>query len=257
MRAARRESESGYYHVVARGNGKQIIFESDDDRATFVRMLGESSSAVGVGIIAWCLMENHVHMVLEDAEGRMSEAMRTLLSRYARYFNERTGHVGHVFQERFFSEPIEGDSYLLAAVRYVHLNPERAGVCPAGEYRWSSYQEYLGAPGLTRTETVLDMVQGPEGFIALCSDDGGAVYVPRLGCGMDENARLRVATEVLSAAGLGAPGDVKGLSRARRDAAIRLLGEKGFSIRWIERLTGVGRGTIAYVLSGGREEPDR
>lgn len=114
-----------------------------------------------------------------------------------------------------------------------------------------------GRAGLARTETVLDMVQGPEGFIALCSDDGGVVYVPRLGRGMGENARLRVATEVLSAAGLGAPGDVKRLSRARRDAAIRLLGEKGFSIRWIERLTGVGRGTIAHVLSGGQEEPDR
>lgn len=147
MRAARRESESGYYHVVARGNGKQIIFESNDDRATFVRMLGESSSAAGVKIIAWCLMENHVHMVLEDADGRMSEAMRMLLSRYARYFNERTGHVGHVFQERFFSEPIEGDRYLLAAVRYVHLNPERAGVCPAGEL---SVEQLSGVPGRAR-----------------------------------------------------------------------------------------------------------
>ena len=257
MRVARRESESGYYHVVARGNGKQIIFESNDDRATFVRMLEESASAADVGIIAWCLMGNHVHLVLEDAGSRMSDAMRTLLARYARYFNERTGHVGHVFQERFFSEPIEGDSYLLAAVRYVHLNPERAGVCSAGEYRWSSYQEYLGVPSLSRTETVLDMVQGPEGFIALCSDDSGAVYVPRFERGADESARLRAATEVLAAAGLGAPGDVKELSRARRNAAIRLLGEKGFSIRWIERLTGLGRGTIAYVLSDKREEPDK
>lgn len=257
MRPPRMGSESGYYHVVARGNGKQIIFEGDDDRSVFVRMLGESTAAVSMGVIAWCLMESHVHLILEDAEGRLSDGMRSLLARYARYFNERTGHVGHVFQERFYSEPIESEGYLLAAVRYVHLNPERAGVCAAGEYRWSSYREYLGTPGLARTELVLEMVQGPRGFIELCADGGGSVYVPGHVRGLDEGAGLRVATDALATAGLGAPGDVKGLSRARRNAAIRLLSERGFSIRRIERLTGVGRGTIAYVLSSGREEPDK
>ena len=209
MRVARRESESGYYHVVARGNGKQIIFESDDDRATFVRMLEESASAADVGIIAWCLMGNHVHLVLEDAGSRMSDAMRTLLARYARYFNERTGHVGHVFQERFFSEPIEGDSYLLAAVRYVHLNPERAGVCSAGEYRWSSYGEYVGVPVITDTSIVLDMVGGPEGFARFCGErsDTMAGYNP-VQVSRTQDELLIAARSILDEQGFG--------SRAKR-----------------------------------------
>lgn len=256
MRAARRVAESGFYHVVTRGNGKQIIFESDDDRAAFVKLLKECTNAEGVSVIAWCLMDNHVHIILLDPDGRLSEVMRTLLTRYANRFNARTGHVGHVFQERFYSEAIESDRQLLAAVRYVHLNPEKGGLCAADKYRWSSYSEYVGSESaqLARTEIVLDMLQGPEGFISLIRESGDAcAYVPRFGL-MDEADALTVATDALLAAGLCAPGDVKGLSKPRRNKAIVVLSELGFSIRRIERVTGVGRGTIAYVLRREREK---
>lgn len=255
MRAARRVAESGFYHVVTRGNGKQIIFESDEDRAAFVRLLRECTHSEGVSVIAWCLMENHVHVVLLDPDGRLSDVMRTLLTRYANRFNARTGHVGHVFQERFFSETIESDRQLLAAVRYVHLNPEKGGLCAAEKYRWSSYSEYVGnkTAQLTRTDIVLDMLQGTEGFARLIRQpDDAYAYVPRCEL-LDEDDALTIATDALLAAGLCAPGDVKGLSKPRRNKAIVVLSKLGFSIRRIERMTGVGRGTIAYVLRRERE----
>lgn len=248
MRTARRQAESGFYHVVARGNGKQILFEDDAYRERFITLLGECSKRCDVRVIAWCLMENHVHLILEDEGNRLSEMMCELLSRYARYFNGRSSHVGHVFQERFFSEPIEGESYLLAAVRYVHLNPERAGICSPDEYEWSSYYEYMDEPVITETGIVLGMVQGRDGFAALCGEHGGPEYAPSRRR-EEKDETLRSAEIILARAGFGAPGDVKGMPRAQRNDAIRLLRRTGFSIRQIERLTGVGRGTIAHVVS--------
>ena len=251
VRTPRRVSESGFYHVVARGNGRQVLFESDAHREKFVTLLGECMGREGVGIIAWCLMENHVHLVLEDEGQRLSEAMHLLLTRYAQYFNQLSGHVGHVFQERFFSEPVDGERYLLAAVRYVHLNPERAGICRASDYEWSSYREYVGEPFITRTSVVLDMVQGREGFVALCAEQDGPEFASSRRRGSEDEI-LRSASYVLERAMLGAPGDVKALPRERRNKAIRLLRRTGFSIRQIERLTGVGRGTVEYVTRGAR-----
>lgn len=252
MRAVRKQAESGFYHVVARGNGKQILFEDDTYREGFVGLLGECAERFDVGVIAWCLMENHVHLVLDDVGNRLSEMMCALLSRYARFFNTRSGHVGHVFQGRFYSEPIEGEGYLLAAVRYVHLNPERAGVCAYDEYEWSSYREYVGEPVIAKTNVILDMVQGRDGFVALCGEGDGPEYAPsRRREGADET--LRGAEDVLGRAGFGSPGDVKGLPRKQRNEAICLLRRTGFSMRQIERLTGVGRGTIEYVVRRARK----
>lgn len=107
--APRRRSETGVYHVVVRGNGRQVLFYDDADRQAFLAMLARRTSDVGMSIWAWCLMSNHVHMLLEDQRNELSHAMQLLLTGYARYFNDKTGHVGHVFQQRFFSEPIESE----------------------------------------------------------------------------------------------------------------------------------------------------
>ena len=126
-RRARRSSESGYYHVMLRGNGRQVIFEDDLDRREFLRELSETMAQSGVSIVAWCLMSNHVHLLLADEQGSLSTAVHHLATRYARHFNRRTGHVGSVFDGRFKSVPVESDVQLLAAVRYIHENPVRAG----------------------------------------------------------------------------------------------------------------------------------
>lgn len=253
MRAARAKSESGCYHVVAWGNGRQIIFESDADRTRFLHLLQERAGATGVSVIAWCLMDNHVHLILEDCANRLSEFMHVLLTRYAAYFNSRSGHVGHVFQERFFSEPIESDRHLLAAVRYVHLNPERAGISGAESYAWSSFGEYVGRQGaaaLSRTQTVLDIVQGAKGFRRLCEADAEPGLPMTCRCD-EEGELLSIANGILRDAGMGEASEVGGLPRERRDDALRLLRRAGFSIRRIERMTGVGRGTVHRVTGTG------
>lgn len=133
-RPARAASESGYYHVVLRGNGKQLLFEDDIDRHAFVDMAAEQLAKRGIDVIAWCLMDNHVHLLLRDVDMQLSGAMHALATKYAQYFNRRNGHSGHVFQGRFGSFPVNDDAYMLEAVRYIHDNPAKAGVSAASEY---------------------------------------------------------------------------------------------------------------------------
>lgn len=142
-RVARAKSSSGYYHVMARGSGGQLLFECGEDYAVFLESLGSCADEHSVSLIAYCLMPNHVHLLVRDGDDELGEMMRSLLSGYAQSYNKRTGHVGHVFQQRFKSCPVESDEYLLQLVRYIHENPAKAGICKAEEYWWSSYHEYV------------------------------------------------------------------------------------------------------------------
>lgn len=275
---ARERAESGFYHVMTRGNGRQLIFESSRDRMELLGLLRASARRGGTAVLAWCLMPNHLHLVLDDPAEGLGETMQRALTSYARSYNARTGHVGHLFQGRYTSVPLEDDARLLGAVRYVHLNPERAGIALADDYAWSSYAEYAGGPavvdGLVDTSTVLELVGGREGFVELCREgaegvpgapaegapgetgagvpvSGAGAYCP-LGASMSSDERLLAARGVLADAGFGTPADVKGLPRRRRDEAIGLLRASGFSIREIERMTGVGRGVVARVRAHAR-----
>lgn len=105
MRAVRKQAESGFYHVVARGNGKQILFEDDTYRERFVGLLGECAERFDVGVIAWCLMENHVHLVLDDVGNRLSEMMCALLSRYARFFSMSGAAIGNTWASLSLPRP--------------------------------------------------------------------------------------------------------------------------------------------------------
>ena len=122
---ARKMSESGYYHAIARGNGRQLIFEDDDDRLLLLQKLEEVFAQKHIVVIAWCLMDNHFHLALFDREQALSAAFQAVLSSYARLHNRKTGHSGHLFDARFWSEPIKSDAQLLETVRYIHDNPQK------------------------------------------------------------------------------------------------------------------------------------
>lgn len=246
MRVPRQVSRSGYYHVVIKGDGGQALFEGDADRRVFLRLAERYFAELGVSVIAWCLMENHVHLVLrDDAEG-LSVAMHRLGTAYARHYNDRTGRVGHLFRERFMSSPIESESYLLEAVRYVHNNPEKAGVCRAEEYPWSSYSSYV-APGSSGeltvdTSMVLDLLGGEKGFAEFVAARSGCLYRPPSGKRLDDAETRDAAACVL---GDIAPVEVKNLPVERRNQLLRELRAAGLSVRQIARLTGVGRNIAA------------
>lgn len=141
-RPARKQSESGYQHVIVRGIGRQLLFEDANDYRYYLWLLEKYSGETGVTVCAYCLMNNHVHLLLFDMEAQVSLFMKKMGISYTAYFNRNYERVGHLFQDRFKSEPIENEPYLLSVFRYILRNPEKAGICSAFEYPWSSVSLY-------------------------------------------------------------------------------------------------------------------
>lgn len=244
-RGARKVAESGFYHVMMRGSGRQILFEDDGDMSKFLSILSEMLDRSGVVLIAWCLMTNHVHLLVSDEGRRLSEALHDLTSAYAGYFNRKTGHVGAVFGGRFKSVPIESEAQLVAAARYIHDNPEKAGICSADEYEWSSFGEYAGKPWICDVSVIAGVLGGVESLLASGDTLKGAPYHFRTGRRVPDEELLDVARATLHPRD---PSEVKGLEASSRHEALRRLSEAGLSQRQIERVTGVGRYSIQRAL---------
>jgi putative transposase len=139
------ESAGALYHVTARGNARQNIFLDDEDRQRFLGVLARVVSRFHLLLHAYCLMENHFHLVVETPDGNLSKTMRQLNGVYTQAFNRRHQRVGHVLQGRFKAILVDRDSYLLELCRYVVLNPVRAKrTRKADIYSWSSYRATAG-----------------------------------------------------------------------------------------------------------------
>jgi putative transposase len=161
-RQKRALSNSNAYHVMARGNEKRDIFLDNQDREVFLIILNRIKQAVYFDLFAYCLMNNHYHLALRVlAAEYLSQIMSRINTSYALYFNHKYKRVGHLFQGRFLSEPIDDDRYLLAVVRYIHNNPVKAMFKQKPEhYHWSSYNLYLKEAqrhsNLVNTKFILD-----------------------------------------------------------------------------------------------------
>jgi len=137
-------SSSQIYHIMLRGNSRRDIFLDDEDRQKFLYTLINKKKDNEFILYAYCLMDNHVHLVLKENKDNISHIMKRINTVYAIYFNKKYQQSGHFFQDRFKSEVIEGEPYLLAAIRYIHNNPLKARLVKVPEdYKWSSYSEYL------------------------------------------------------------------------------------------------------------------
>ncbi len=143
-RQARTTSETGYYHVMMRGNNKTYIFQRESDKTFLMELLFEFEKEGFIQLAAWCVMDNHVHIVVKAEPDNLTTALKRLNIRYAMHYHNVHGTIGHVFQDRFKSEPIETDGYLMMVMRYIHQNPVKAKLIPTvEEYPWSSYKHFL------------------------------------------------------------------------------------------------------------------
>ncbi len=140
-RQLRLQFPGAVYHVTSRGNAQQDIFADDADRARFLDLLGREIEQQRWRCHAYCLMDNHYHLLVETPEANLSRGMGRLNMAYAQGFNRRHQRVGHLFQGRFHAIVVEKDSHLLELCRYVVLNPVRAGIAAVPEvWPWSSYR---------------------------------------------------------------------------------------------------------------------
>jgi len=151
-RKPRIEVEGGLYHVLTRGNNRQRIFYDDEDYLKLLTMLARQKQRLPFYLYAYCLMPNHLHLLIERREDAISAVMRRLLTGYSQHHNRRYRKVGHVFHGRYKSILCQTDRYMAELVRYIHLNPVRAKLVAAPEdYRYSGHRVYLG---LDRSELV-------------------------------------------------------------------------------------------------------
>jgi REP element-mobilizing transposase RayT len=150
----------GVHHVYARGNRQQPIYRDSKDRLTYLRILGHVVGDHRWRCLAYCLMDNHVHLVVETPEPNLGLGVQQLHGTYARVFNDRHEHTGHLFQGRYGATTIRTDEQLVAVVRYLAMNPVTAGLCATPEqWAWGSCRhrppwldharllQYLGAGG--------------------------------------------------------------------------------------------------------------
>ena len=248
MRAARKQSPADIYHVIARGVGKQLIFEDDRDRRFFMKLLVEALEDSSAELYAWCLMGNHFHLLVHAPISSLAQLMKQVCGRYAQWFNAKYGRVGHLFQERYKSEPVSDDEYLLTVVRYIHDNPSKAGIAPTAKYPWSSYREYAGRPIVCKTEFVTAVFGGREGFLSFHSGEPRGkscldIDEPRSKTRpMTDELALEIAQDLLGSTSLS---DLKMLPIEERRQLLKSLKNAGLSIRQLERFTGIGRNAIA------------
>ncbi|WP_418627215.1 REP-associated tyrosine transposase [Anaerosinus sp.] len=160
-RQQRDRSNTGYYHIMIRGNDKKDIFIDEQDKIYFIEILKTKKEENKYGLIAFCIMDNHAHLILQEKEEDIANIMKRINISYVFYFNKKYKRIGHLFQDRYKSEKIEEDSYLLMATRYIHQNPVKAGIVnKAEQYKWSSYKAYIGKDEESAKEIDKELVLG-------------------------------------------------------------------------------------------------
>ena len=146
-RQARLDVPGALHHIMVRGIDKSDIFRDDEDKARFLLRLGQNVEEGKCSVYAWVLMSNHVHILFRSGKDGISTVMRKLLTWYAQYFNRKHRRTGHLFENRYKSILCDEDNYLLALIRYIHLNPMRAGMVKTIEeldlYPWSGHSAVM------------------------------------------------------------------------------------------------------------------
>jgi REP element-mobilizing transposase RayT len=136
------------YHITTRGNHRNDIFKDEEDFQVYLTQVEENFdyyNYLSYQLIAYCLMDNHVHLIIKTDKEPLTRFMRRLNSIYTKYFNKKYNYIGHLFQDKYFSELIEDDKQMLETSRYVHLNPVKANMVEKPEeYKWSSYSMFIG-----------------------------------------------------------------------------------------------------------------
>lgn len=252
-RTRRLKSETGIYHVILRGINKQMIFEDDEDHEMFLKTLKQYKSQSQYKLLAYCLMGNHVHLLLKTEKEELGQIFRRIGASYVYWYNHKYNRTGHLFQDRYKSEVVETDAYLFAVLRYIHQNPLKAGmVKKLEEYTWSSYAEYLGLTNdqyidkdfvlnlfdENRTKAIDDF----KVFNETKTDDECLDIRERKS--MSDKEAIKLIKKKYAVASSSELNHFDGKNRTK---CLKFLLKKGLSERQIARITGISRYVIRKV----------
>ena len=242
-RQARRKSESGIYHIMLRGINQQQIFEDEEDGFRFLETLSKYKEQCGYEIYAYCLMGNHVHILLKEGKENLTLVLKRIAGSYVYWYNWKYRRCGHLFQDRFKSEPVEDDAYFLTVIRYIHQNPIKAGICKNIDgYKFSSYNEYINKPNLVNVDFCLGIID-KEQFIEFNNEfnDDICLDIRDNDFRLTDDEALKIIWKICKCKSVS---DFQKLDKIKRNYYIEKLYKHGLSIRQISRLTGLSRKII-------------
>ncbi len=247
-RRAREKSNTGIYHIMMRGINRQEIFHEEEDYQRYIETLQRIILESEADLLGYCLMDNHTHLLIKENVKEISHIIKRLGTSYAWWYNWKYERSGHVFQDRFRSEKVEEESYLLLVIRYIHQNPVKAGiVVKPEEYRWSSCSAYYGneetPQGLTQTKIIFEQLSEDqdrarkilveymkEGNDDQCLEDKKPSRVS------DEDVRNQIKSIMQNRPF----NSLQHMEKAERDKTIRIMKEiEGISLRQIARIIGL------------------
>ncbi len=242
-RKPRKFSETDIYHIILRGNDKSDIFYDDQDRYIFLDIIEETKKKFNYEVYAFCLMTNHIHMIIKVKDDFLSKAIQSLELRYSLYFNKKLNRSGHLFENRFFSKQVENLNYFLTVCKYVHRNPEKANIEKTENYKWSSFAEYNGKERIINKNVLLHYFGNSiDEFkkYTLINDDKEQLYdfseFELIGRLSEED----VGNIIVQKFELKNASDVSLLEKEKRDEILVSLKElKGTSLAQISRITRV------------------
>ena len=222
-----------------RGINQQQIFEDAEDYEKFLGVLKECKEICEFKLYAYCLMGNHIHLLIKEGTESLEQIFKRICGRFVYWYNIKYQRVGHLFQDRFKSEPVDSEKYLFTVLRYIHQNPTKAGLCKYVEdYPYSSYSEYIEPSDLVDTTHIFEYITHKE-FIALNHEEVGTACMD-----ISEKTMIRVTDEqakelIKKISKCRNVSDFQRLDVSTRDKYLKELRGKGISIRQLSRLTGV------------------
>ena len=246
-------SSTGIYHIILRSVNQHIIFEEESDYKKFLFILSDCKEKYDTEIYAYCLMDNHVHLMLHAPSDQLSSFFQSLGTRFARWYNKKYSRSGHLFQDRFFSTTVENDQGFLATLVYIHNNPVKANMCRfPSEYRWSSISAYYGAKN--------PLVDVTFAYEIIGSKDSLLHYFAR----KDVDAERELFTDIhreglhfhtdeaaleifKSVTNLPSTSAVSSIGKIERNLYVRTLKKNGLTVKQIARFMDISLSTVKRI----------
>ena len=250
-RTARKISRSNIYHVILRGINRQTIFEDDGDRHYFMTVLKYYKGISGYKLHAFCLMGNHVHLLIELAGEPLGQVFKRVGVRYVSWYNRKYERTGHLFQDRFRSENVESEQYYRTVLRYILQNPMKAGLeKQPGSWRWSSFLAYWkGAGSITDTQYALNLFGGRDALIrfVLQGNDDFVMDEESYDARFREDRPRRIMKRITGCDNASA---FQLLERKIQRDYVRQMYEEDLTLSQITRLTGMPKTSVFRTLKG-------
>jgi Transposase and inactivated derivatives len=245
-RGARKKSESGVYHVMLRGINRQTIFLDDEDSEKYLQCVEECKAISGFQLYAYCLMGNHIHLLLKEEKEPLELIFKRIGARYVFWYNWKYKRSGHLFQDRFKSETVEDDVYFLTVLRYIYQNPVKAKICMnPKDYIWSSYGRAGFENSLADHSEILEMMTAEQlrEYIETPNDDIALDLAPDFR--LTDKEAWELFKEKCKIRELG---EFQILSLEEQEASIIVLHKEGCSIRQLARILGINKARIEKIL---------